>query len=103
MSQERPYQVASGWARLPINLGMVIAAPVLFFSGVGLAAGAQNPIAGVPLIILGLLSLLVGILLLAGHFTLQPNEARVLILFGEYKGTVRESGFFWTNPFMSKL
>jgi regulator of protease activity HflC (stomatin/prohibitin superfamily) len=34
---------------------------------------------------------------------LQPNEARVLILFGEYKGTVRESGFWWTNPFMTKL
>jgi regulator of protease activity HflC (stomatin/prohibitin superfamily) len=103
MSQERPLQVASGWVRLPVNLGLVIAAPVLFFSGVGLAAGAQSPATGVPLIILGLLSLAVGIVLLAGHFTLQPNEARVLVLFGEYKGTVRESGFWWTNPFMSKL
>ena len=34
-----------------------------------------------------------------GFFTLQPNEARVLILFGHYKGTVRESGFHWGNPF----
>jgi regulator of protease activity HflC (stomatin/prohibitin superfamily) len=84
-------------------VGLVIAAPVLFFSGVGLAAGAGIPGAGVPLIILGLLSLLLGIIMLCGHFTLQPNEARVLVLFGEYKGTVRESGFWWTNPFMSKL
>jgi regulator of protease activity HflC (stomatin/prohibitin superfamily) len=38
-----------------------------------------------------------------GFFTLQPNEARVLILFGSYQGTVRESGFHWTNPFNRKL
>ena len=40
--------------------------------------------------------------MLFGHFTLQPNEARVLTLFGTYVGTVRDSGFFWTNPFMTK-
>ncbi|MBX3746452.1 MAG: SPFH domain-containing protein [Verrucomicrobiae bacterium] len=38
----------------------------------------------------------------AGFFTLQPNEARVLILFGAYRGTVRRSGFHWTNPFFTK-
>ena len=38
---------------------------------------------------------------LSGFFTLQPNEARVLVLFGSYKGTVRESGFHWGNPFYS--
>ncbi|MBV8629435.1 MAG: SPFH domain-containing protein [Silvibacterium sp.] len=38
---------------------------------------------------------------LNGFFTLQPNEARVLVLFGSYKGTVRESGFHWSNPFYS--
>ncbi|MFA7342870.1 MAG: SPFH domain-containing protein [Terrimicrobiaceae bacterium] len=38
-----------------------------------------------------------------GYFTLQPNEAAVLILFGAYKGTVRSSGFFWTNPFNRKV
>jgi regulator of protease activity HflC (stomatin/prohibitin superfamily) len=39
----------------------------------------------------------------SGFFTLQPNEAAVLILFGAYKGTVRDSGFFWTNPFRKKV
>jgi regulator of protease activity HflC (stomatin/prohibitin superfamily) len=34
-----------------------------------------------------------------GFFTLQPNQARVLVLFGAYKGTVRASGFHWGNPF----
>ena len=38
-----------------------------------------------------------------GYFTLQPNEGRVMILFGSYHGTVRESGFFWANPFYSRV
>jgi regulator of protease activity HflC (stomatin/prohibitin superfamily) len=37
-----------------------------------------------------------------GYFTLQPNEARVLILFGRYRGTVRYSGFHWANPLFSR-
>lgn len=44
---------------------------------------------------------LVLVLLFKGFFTLQPNEARVLVLFGDYKGTVRTSGFHWGNPFYS--
>ena len=40
--------------------------------------------------------------LLCGFFTLQPNIAAVLILFGKYSGTVRESGFHWANPLLIK-
>ncbi|MCC5936451.1 MAG: SPFH domain-containing protein [Lunatimonas sp.] len=40
--------------------------------------------------------------LIPGFFTLQPNKAVVLILFGAYKGTVKDNGFFWVNPFMLK-
>ncbi|MBI4977296.1 MAG: SPFH domain-containing protein [Spirochaetes bacterium] len=39
------------------------------------------------------------IFLCTGFFTLQPNEALVTILFGDYKGTVRSAGFHWINPF----
>jgi regulator of protease activity HflC (stomatin/prohibitin superfamily) len=39
------------------------------------------------------------IVCLVGFFTLQPNEARVLVLFGKYKGTIKSSGFYWGNPF----
>ena len=38
----------------------------------------------------------------AGFFVVQPNVARVLVLFGRYRGTVRENGFYWTNPFTLK-
>ncbi len=37
-----------------------------------------------------------------GYFIVQPNVARPLILFGRYRGTVRENGFYWTNPFTLK-
>lgn len=50
----------------------------------------------------GALALLAGILTLAGLFTVQPNEGKVLTLFGKYVGTVRESGLFWANPFYTK-
>lgn len=39
---------------------------------------------------------------ISGFFTVEPNQAVVLILFGKYIGTVRESGFWWTNPFANK-
>lgn len=48
---------------------------------------------------LGLLGLALCLFCLRGLFILQPNQARVLLLFGTYKGTVRTSGFHWTNPF----
>lgn len=41
------------------------------------------------------------IIVLSGFFIQQPNQARVMIFFGKYRGTVRETGYFWVNPFMS--
>lgn len=37
-----------------------------------------------------------------GYFTQEPNEARVMIFFGKYRGTCRKVGFYWVNPFMSR-
>ena len=37
-----------------------------------------------------------------GYFTQEPNQARVMIFFGKYKGTCRKMGYFWVNPFMSR-
>jgi regulator of protease activity HflC (stomatin/prohibitin superfamily) len=50
-------------------------------------------------IVLGGLMVFLALLLSKGLFTLQPNEARVLVLFGRYVGTVRKDGFHWANPF----
>ena len=49
----------------------------------------------------GIALLVVDFIGLFGFFTLEPNEAIVMIFFGKYKGTFTKHGFFWTNPFMS--
>ncbi|MCU0411303.1 MAG: SPFH domain-containing protein [Bacteroidetes bacterium] len=41
-------------------------------------------------------------IMMGGFMVVQPNEARVLVLFGKYIGSVRESGFWWVNPFTIK-
>lgn len=50
----------------------------------------------------GILLFLVSFIALIGLFTLEPNEAAVMIFFGKYKGTFNQHGFFWVNPFMSR-
>lgn len=37
-----------------------------------------------------------------GYFVQEPNQARVMIFFGKYKGTCRKTGYFWVNPFMNR-
>jgi regulator of protease activity HflC (stomatin/prohibitin superfamily) len=51
---------------------------------------------------LGLVPLVLGVLTLAGLYMLQPNEAAILLLFGEYTGTDRSEGLRWANPFLRK-
>lgn len=76
--------------------------------GLGLLGlGAWRIIAGAVMespahAVLGALVVLASIIVLAGLFTVQPNEGKVLTLFGKYVGTVRESGLFWANPFYAK-
>ena len=41
-------------------------------------------------------------IMLAGYFSQEPNEARVMVLFGKYEGTFKDTGFYWVNPFMEK-
>jgi regulator of protease activity HflC (stomatin/prohibitin superfamily) len=50
----------------------------------------------------GIFGATIACFLLAGFMAIQPNSARVLTLFGDYVGTIKESGFFWANPFFLK-
>jgi regulator of protease activity HflC (stomatin/prohibitin superfamily) len=91
--RERETLVASGWLMLPVALVMLAA---------GLAATIYGASNGAPsLAVVGIVLLVSFCVSLAGFFTLQPNEARVLVLFGDYKGTVRKEGFHFGNPFYS--
>ena len=46
-------------------------------------------------------SVLCSVLMLCGYIMLEPNESRVLLFFGNYRGTFYNTGFWWINPFMS--
>jgi len=93
VSHEVPTSVLSGWTVLPLVL-------VLPFVGVGaIVWGAQDDAPG--MVLIGALILLAFLISLSGFFSLQPNEARLLVLFGDYKGTVRQAGFHFGNPFYS--
>src|SRR5499426_3093227 len=71
----------------------------LFFTGVNSARdGEPNPIFFIGAFLLGLAWLL----LVKGFFTVAPNEANVLQLFGSYVGTAKTAGLRWANPFYSK-
>ncbi len=54
------------------------------------------------MITIEIIAALLFILGCVGYFTQQPNEARVMIFFGKYRGTCRKVGFYWVNPFMDK-
>src|SRR6185436_2452347 len=102
VSNEQQAGAVNGWMMLFVNLALVIGAVVWLVRIIVNAASANDPTVLWWLMAAILLEVL-GIVLLCGHFTLQPNEARVLILFGAYRGTVRTSGFWWANPFYSRL
>lgn len=96
ITKETLIRVQSGWPMLALNLAVLgVGAGVLGLGGSGSRSGGPSEV----LFFLGCLLLAGGCFALTGHFTLQPNQAAVLVLFGDYRGTVRQSGFHWTNPF----
>jgi regulator of protease activity HflC (stomatin/prohibitin superfamily) len=101
-SFEREIHAWSGWIMLVVNIAIVIGAIAFFIDTIHSASLRElTPFAVVTRILAFIVWFVAGLISFGGHFTLQPNEARVLILFGSYKGTVRRSGFYWANPFYS--
>ncbi|CDZ24513.1 hypothetical protein CCDG5_1399 [[Clostridium] cellulosi] len=94
VQNEKEIKVHSGWVSLIITI-VIFALSILFF-----VLGGKNDNGAY--IVLGSILTVIGIIILAGFFNLAPNQAAVLSLFGDYKGTVRQTGILWTNPFYSK-
>jgi len=84
---------------LSVLIGM-IAFIVCFVYGIVLLDGGVSP-AGGALLAVGLLGMTVLSVLLAGFKVLAPNQAYVFTLFGKYYGTLKSSGFYFVNPFVS--
>lgn len=99
-NRERPVRVQNGWVMLPVLIALELGSIALFIYAIATSDQHQGH-PDWPLFIAGLLGMILAVIMMPGFFTLQPNEARVLILFGRYKGTVRESGFHWGNAFYS--
>ena len=100
MSKEKPLYLSNGYVALALVILMILLCVALFIGGIFLLE-QRNPLGGV--------GMAAAIFLFActmiscnGFVTLLPNEACVLTLFGSYSGSARESGFWWTNPFMTK-
>jgi regulator of protease activity HflC (stomatin/prohibitin superfamily) len=89
---ERAFSPLGGWPMVGLYL-ILLAANVVLFVLFGLDEEQWWwLVAALPFAV-------VNVILLIGFFVVNPNESRVLVLFGRYRGTVRGNGFFWTNPF----
>jgi regulator of protease activity HflC (stomatin/prohibitin superfamily) len=95
MVRENVVRPTSGWTPLVLCLALFAGALVAFVA----AIATEAPLPWVPA---SLLMVATGVTMLFGFMAVAPNDARVLLLFGEYRGSVKASGFFWVNPFYSK-
>lgn len=85
---EKVTKPMSGYLMILVALGLIIFAIVLFIKQI--------------MIVVGILSVVAALICLGGFFIVEPNKSMVLLLFGDYKGSVKANGFYWVNPFMTK-
>jgi regulator of protease activity HflC (stomatin/prohibitin superfamily) len=94
MLREREKQAVSG-------IGLLVVFPAVFVGLVWVAIAQQRQ-GNVLAFVLLMLAAAVVAVLCAGFLTVNPNEAKVLQLFGDYRGTVKRPGLRWANPFYTK-
>ena len=94
MFREQNYKAANGFTMLVLLVG---ALAVEFFL-LTQVVGSGDPLRILPLVVLVTLT----VILLGGLFVVEPGDARVLVLFGTYKGSLKVPGWYWANPFLSK-
>ena len=103
MNKEQDFNAKSGWMMLVIDLLLIVGVAACVIGLIVTAKHGRVPAPqGIAIVGGGIILLITFILMSSGFFTLQPNEGRVMILFGDYRGTVRKDGFHWANPFMTK-
>ncbi len=98
-------QVTEQPARFLPGLQMLVVGIVILLAGVGLAFGASqlSGAGAVVLWVVAVLVLIAGALTFRGLTAVVPGQARVVQLFGRYRGTIRESGLQWVNPFTERI
>ena len=89
-------KIITSAAGIPVLIALLA---LLLIEVFGLINGARM---GSPLIAIGsVLALITTLICLGGFYMVEPNQAAVLSLFGAYRGTVKEQGLRWNNPFYS--
>jgi regulator of protease activity HflC (stomatin/prohibitin superfamily) len=91
---EKTIQAKSGWLMLALAIILLGASIFLFWQGAKQHSNAMLIAGGLCILAMSLIS--------AGFMAIEPNNSRVMVLFGDYVGTVKDSGFFWANPFFTK-
>jgi len=94
MHSEKKATTMSGWGMLFLNLALIAVSIVMFIGGV-----RQQDLL---ILFTGVGLFIISLILMGGLFIINPNEAAALLLFGAYKGTTRENGLRYANPFMKK-
>ncbi len=100
MKKEITKPQISGWTMLFSNIILLLASIAIFIFGIIMLK--QRVDGGGFVLALGIILLITSIILFTGLFTVEPNEAVVLVLFGKYVGTEKTTGFRWANPFYTK-
>lgn len=90
----------SGW-KMNGFLGLFMVLLVLAASVYSFVLLGSSEVFNAWLLVAGIALFIADIILACGFIMLEPNEARVLVFFGEYRGTFYKTGFWWVNPFMS--
>lgn len=80
----------SGFLALFVLLALLVASCYMFTQGM------------VVLYIIAIIGIVVSVIGMFGFMIIEPNDVRVMMFFGKYKGTNSNNGFFWVNPFYSK-
>lgn len=87
MKEEKIIVPTNGYIMLLVFL-------ILFVGGITMLIRTHNPYY--------IISIFIAIVTVIGFIMVQPNNSRVLLLFGKYVGTVKQNGFYWVNPFYTK-
>ena len=85
----------NGFVALIVQLAIAVGAGYLIYFATN---GAEVIVWALVTAIIGFI---VDLIMFGGYMMLEPNESRVLLFFGNYRGTFYDTGFWWVNPFMS--
>ena len=95
---ERPARSLPGLPMLVLGIVLLLVFVALLF-----LAGHEHGALAKTLITIGVLGLIADVLILRGLVAVVPGQARVVQLFGRYRGTIRDSGLQWVNPFTDRI